>query len=98
MKGCCMDHVSSLVAPKGFLCALLYYNLRHVPTGDLSSQDEIALKASLAGPLKALQEGARMIADTQAECKLDISPDDYVESFRPTLMDVVFAWSQVSHP
>ena len=37
-----------------------------------------------------------MIAEVQAECKLSVVPDDYVESFKPDLMDVIFAWSKVS--
>lgn len=53
------------------------------------------LKTELAEPLAALQDTARAIAEVQRECKLEIVPDDYVESFKPFLMDVIHAWSKV---
>jgi hypothetical protein len=28
------------------------------------------------------------------ECKLDLDPDEYVEGFKPALMDVVYAWAK----
>ena len=29
-----------------------------------------------------------------SECKLDLDEDEYVESFKTALMDVVYEWSQ----
>jgi len=40
------------------------------------------------------QAAARHIAEVSNECKVPVDADDYVESFRPTLMDVVYRWSQ----
>ena len=53
------------------------------------------LKRELAGPLSQLQETSRSIAEVQRECKLDVNADEYVESFKPFLMDVIHAWSKV---
>lgn len=41
-----------------------------------------------------LQETARLIAEVSRECKLDMDPDAYVESFRPFLMDIMYSWSK----
>lgn len=58
-------------------------------------QDQIYLKKDLADPLAHLQQAARKIAQVQAECKLPVDEDQYTDSFRPGLMDVVHAWSKV---
>ncbi|KAI7824452.1 rRNA-processing arch domain-containing protein [Kickxella alabastrina] len=50
------------------------------------------LKEELAGPLRIMQESARQIAQISNECKLVMSEEEYVESFKPELMDVVNAW------
>ncbi|XP_057765888.1 DExH-box ATP-dependent RNA helicase DExH10-like [Salvia miltiorrhiza] len=62
--------------------------------GDKSSE-QIHLRAELAKPLQQLQDSARMIAEIQRECKLEINVDEYVEaSIRPFLMDVIYCWSK----
>lgn len=53
------------------------------------------LKRELTQPLTQLQETSRSIAEIQRECKLDIDTDQYVESFKAFLMDVINAWSKV---
>ena len=58
-------------------------------------QEEVQLKRELAGPLSQLQETSRSIAEVQRECKLEVNADEYVESFKPFLMDVIHAWSKV---
>ncbi|CAG9461301.1 unnamed protein product [Pedinophyceae sp. YPF-701] len=60
------------------------------------SQEEIQLSRELAPSLKQLQDTARMIAEVSRECKLDLDVEEYVESFKPYLMDVVYAWSRGS--
>ncbi|KAJ1663298.1 ATP-dependent RNA helicase mtr4 [Coemansia sp. RSA 1813] len=54
--------------------------------------DPPKLKDDLAVPLRVMQESARQIAQTSNECKLRINEEEYVESFKPELMDVVNAW------
>ena len=43
--------------------------------------------------LPFLQESARRIGKVSEEAKLEIDVETYVESFRPHIMDVVFAWA-----
>lgn len=37
-----------------------------------------------------------MIAEVSNECKLKVKVEDYVSSFKPFMMDVVYAWSRGS--
>ncbi|EFJ40622.1 hypothetical protein VOLCADRAFT_121704 [Volvox carteri f. nagariensis] len=63
----------------------------------LESAQLVALASCLipmAGPLAQLQAAARHIAEVSRECKLDLDPDEYVESFKPALMDVIYSWSK----
>ena len=60
-------------------------------------QDQIFLKKELADPLAQLQEAARRIARIQGESKLPVEEQEYIDSFRPGLMDVVLAWSKAGH-
>ncbi|KAJ2720796.1 ATP-dependent RNA helicase mtr4 [Coemansia sp. Benny D115] len=57
-----------------------------------TKSDPPKLKEELAGPLRIMQESARQIAQISNECKLTMSEEEYVESFKPELMDVVNAW------
>ena len=67
------------------------------------------LTATLSGPLKQMQvwsnhmrlilfvhlkDSARRIAKVSAEAKLPVEEEEYVQSFRPHLMDVVNLWTQ----
>ncbi|XP_042906930.1 exosome RNA helicase MTR4 [Parasteatoda tepidariorum] len=52
------------------------------------------LTEELSGPLRLMQETARRIAKISKECKLELDSENYVESFRPHLMDVVSSWSK----
>ena len=58
------------------------------------SEDSVKLKEELSGPLRMMQEAARRIAKVSNESKLTVDEESYVASFRPELMDVVFAWCQ----
>ncbi len=42
----------------------------------------------------SVQETARYIASVSAECKMEVDPEEFVQSFRPNLMDVTYAWSK----
>ncbi|KAI9505900.1 rRNA-processing arch domain-containing protein [Coemansia spiralis] len=57
-----------------------------------TTSDPPKLKEDLAVPLRVMQESARQIAQVSNECKLRVNEEEYVESFRPELMDVVNAW------
>ncbi|KAI9597618.1 antiviral helicase [Syncephalis fuscata] len=56
------------------------------------SDQTTKLSEELAGPLRVLQETARRIAKISKESKLEIDEEEYIASFRPELMDVVYAW------
>ncbi|KAJ3203982.1 Exosome RNA helicase MTR4 [Dinochytrium kinnereticum] len=50
------------------------------------------LNDELAKPFQKLRENARNIAKISIECKLALDESEYMESFRPELMEVVFEW------
>jgi ATP-dependent RNA helicase DOB1 len=58
------------------------------------STDDIKLTRQVAPVLAILQAAARHVAEVSRECKLEVVVDDYVESFKPALMDVVYSWSK----
>ncbi|KAL5096107.1 hypothetical protein RYX36_000434 [Vicia faba] len=43
-----------------------------------------------------LQDTARRVAQLQLECKVQIDVDTFVKSFRPDIMEVVYAWAKGS--
>lgn len=58
------------------------------------SQQLPKLTEELSGPLRMLQDTARRIAKVSNEAKLAIEEDEYVEKFKPQMMDVAYAWSK----
>ncbi|XP_063930260.1 exosome RNA helicase MTR4-like [Zophobas morio] len=54
------------------------------------------LKEILAGPLRQMHESARRIARVSKEAKIPIDEEEYLQSFRPEMMDVVYNWSKGS--
>ncbi|CAN6612484.1 ATP-dependent RNA helicase DOB1 [Trichomonascus vanleenenianus] len=61
---------------------------------DEKTKEAPALRAELKQPLQALQVMAKNIAKVSKECKLEITEDEYVQSFRSELMEVVFEWAK----
>lgn len=59
---------------------------------DEKSQKKIQRAEELADALRNMQHIARNIAKISNECSLNLKEDEYVEKFKPSLMDVVFAW------
>ncbi|KAJ3267187.1 ATP-dependent RNA helicase mtr4 [Chytriomyces hyalinus] len=51
------------------------------------------LRAELEAPFKVLQQHARKIAQVSIESKLKMDEEEYVQSFRPELMEVVYQWA-----
>ena len=58
------------------------------------SQTQIDVQPALREPLNALKEAAKHIATISRECKLEIDDEEYVQSFKPTLMNVSYNWSK----
>ncbi|KAG9096899.1 ATP-dependent RNA helicase mtr4 [Ceratobasidium sp. 370] len=56
------------------------------------SEQKTKLKEELAGPLQKLQEIARRIAKVSKESKLPLDEEEYVQSFKVELMDLVLQW------
>ncbi|KAI7863459.1 rRNA-processing arch domain-containing protein [Spinellus fusiger] len=61
---------------------------------DEKVDQQTRLQDELSGPLRLMQETARRIAKVSKECKMNIDEEEYVQKFKPQLMDVVFAWCQ----
>jgi ATP-dependent RNA helicase DOB1 len=51
------------------------------------------LKEELAKPFREIQAQARIIAKVSQDSKLAVNEDEYVESFKYQLMEVVLAWA-----
>lgn len=56
------------------------------------SKETPRLKPELSEPLKLMQEMAGKIAKISKESKIEIVEKEYIEKFRPELMEVVYAW------
>lgn len=54
------------------------------------------LEEGLSKPFRILQETAKRVARVSADCKITIDEDDYVSSFRPSLMEISHAWAKGS--
>merc|ERR1740128_1211055 len=52
------------------------------------------LTDTLSGPLRTMQDMARKIAKVSKEAKLELEEDEYVERFKPFMMDIVFEWTK----
>lgn len=85
--------VDSLTLDSSFSFAARQRSAKH----RLCLQEQIHLTKTLAEPLSQLQQAARHIAETSQECKLDLEPEEYVESFKPFSMDITYHWSKVPH-
>lgn len=56
------------------------------------AEDKGKLREELAAPLRQMQDTARRIAKVCVECKIALDEEEYVQSFKSSLMDVVHAW------
>ncbi|KAI9729848.1 MAG: ATP-dependent RNA helicase mtr4 [Cirrosporium novae-zelandiae] len=52
------------------------------------------LREELAKPFREIQAQARIIAKVSMESKLPVNEDEYVQSFKWQLMDVMYEWAQ----
>nr|CAB3266089.1 superkiller viralicidic activity 2-like 2 [Phallusia mammillata] len=59
---------------------------------DEKSKSIPKLSEDLASPLRQMHEAARRIAKVSIEAKLPLDEEDYVQSFKTMLMDVVYMW------
>lgn len=61
---------------------------------DEKTEQAAKLIEDLEKPLRIMQDLARRIAIVSKEASLDVDEQTYIEKFRPSLMDVVYAWSR----
>jgi len=52
------------------------------------------LTDALSGPLRTMQDMARKIAKVSKEAKIELEEDEYVERFKPFMMDIVHEWTK----
>ncbi|KAI9793488.1 MAG: ATP-dependent RNA helicase mtr4 [Peltula sp. TS41687] len=60
------------------------------------SQGSNPVKEELARPFSDIQAQARIIAKVSQESKMAVNVDEYVQGFKPQLMEVVYAWAHGS--
>lgn len=58
------------------------------------SDQEVELVRQLGGPLEQLQCTAYSIGEIQQEAGLAIEPQEFSDSFKPYLIDVIYQWSK----
>ncbi|KAH9811166.1 ATP-dependent RNA helicase mtr4 [Teratosphaeria destructans] len=51
-----------------------------------------ALKEEMAKPFRIIQAEARKVAKVSLESKVVVNEEEYLQAFKPELMEVVFAW------
>lgn len=61
---------------------------------DEKTEQPARLTDELQQPLKIMQDLAKRIAAVSKEANLDLDEQEYIDKFRPSLMDVVYAWSK----
>jgi len=59
---------------------------------DEKSEEKVNLREDLEGALRQLQESARKIAQVILDCRLPIEVEEYVDKFKPHMMDLVYRW------
>ncbi|EME44493.1 hypothetical protein DOTSEDRAFT_53576 [Dothistroma septosporum NZE10] len=58
------------------------------------SEEKGQLKEELAKPFREIQAQARQVAKVSMESKVVVNEEEYLQSFKPELMEVVYAWTQ----
>lgn len=53
-----------------------------------------ALREELAAPYRKIQAKAREVAGVSQQCKLPLDEEEYVQTFKYELMEVVFQWAK----
>ena len=59
---------------------------------DERSNEMPKLTGELSGPLRTMQDMAKRIATVSKEAKIEIDEEQYVQKFKPYMMDVVYSW------
>ncbi|KAI6651637.1 Superkiller viralicidic activity 2-like 2-like [Oopsacas minuta] len=59
--------------------------------------EQLQVAENLSGPLKLMQQCARRIGTVSVEAKMAVDEQEYVNSFKPHLMGVVYSWAKGAH-
>jgi len=59
---------------------------------DERSNEMPKMSGELSGPLRTMQDMAKRIATVSKEAKIEIDEEQYVQKFKPYMMDIVFEW------
>lgn len=82
------QHIAALLS-----CFVFDTEKKGQDVSEAIAQLPATLQKDLAVPLKTMQQLARRVATVMLECKIEISPDQYVNKFSPGMANVVFQWS-----
>ena len=58
------------------------------------ADDNLKMRDELKGPLRQVQDVARLVAEASIEAKMEMDADDYCASFKGDLMEPVLTWCQ----
>ena len=58
------------------------------------AQEPERMRDDLQKPFKEIQKQARVVAKVSQESKIQVNEDEYVQGFKPQLMEVVFSWTK----
>lgn len=61
---------------------------------DEKTEQPAKLTAELQQPLTMMQDLAKRIATVSKEASLDLDEQEYIDKFKPSLMDIVYLWSK----
>lgn len=61
---------------------------------DEKTEQPAKLTEELQQPLTMMQDLAKVIASVSKESGLDLDQQEYIDKFRPSLMDIVYLWSK----
>lgn len=56
------------------------------------SEDPESMREELAKPFRDIQAQARQVAKISAESKVVVNEEEYLQTFKPQLMEVVYSW------
>ncbi|KAJ3323503.1 ATP-dependent RNA helicase mtr4 [Boothiomyces sp. JEL0866] len=61
--------------------------------GEGSKEENAEMQPEVKEPYEKLRQTAKRIAEISLDCKIAMDVNEYIDSFKPTLMSVVYAWA-----
>ena len=88
-----MDGSFSSMKPEE-VAALLSCTIHEEKGGGNDKGKKTKPRAELERLNKMIRGTAKRIAETSLDCRLDVNRDEYVDRFRPEMMEMMFAWAR----